>query len=266
MRLGWTVAAIPMLLAGCASTPTPPATPATVPAGLDPDHVLVSIADPTSWPGLAEVEDGRLLTLTADGTLVARGTDDARMAITTTRLDRDGLDRAWASVIASGAAVDAEYDLPGVFDRSTTFVRVDDGSRATELSIYALGEDAIEEPFSPEEQGRRTAAAGLISELRLLAGLEPWTPPALLLWWSPSGDPAAPVVPWGASLDLATGGGPVDNPFYQRCVRLEGDQAAAVADMARRTASNVDVEQDGARYQFAVRPIYPDELDEVDCP
>ena len=66
-------------------------------------------------------------------------------------------------------------------------------------------------------------------------------------------------------VDLATAGTAVQTPVFQRCVRLDGDDAADVAGLASTIPGDVAVEQDGARYVFSVRPIYPDEAG-VDCP
>jgi hypothetical protein len=74
------------------------------------------------------------------------------------------------------------------------------------------------------------------------------------------------LVPWTAPLDLATDGADVRNPLFSRCLRLDGDQVRAAADLVRGLPADVVVEQSGTRYQVGVRPIYPDELDAVACP
>ena len=266
-----TGAVVMTLAASCAApAPSPTAAP-TAPDGLDPDHVLVSIEDLSGWPGFEGTYDPRVASLMADGTLIT--SDPARNALLTTTsatLDPSELDAAWASVVGRGLAIDRTLELPGLFDASTTAIRTDDGTRSTTLSIYALGGGPTEGTFPPEEDLLRRNAEAAIAELRSVAGAEPWTPPALLLWWNhyaeaPSGLQPR-LVAWTPPVDLASAGAPVDTPVYERCARLEGDQAAAVADLARTLPGDVVVEQDGTRYSFVVRPIYPDELGEVDCP
>ena len=259
------------LAASCAApapVPTATAAPPKAPAGLDSDHVLLAIDDVSGWPGFEGVYDPRIATLTADGTLVTHMPNrGGHLPIATTKLDQAGLDAAWGAVQSSGTARDASFDLPGLFDASTTAIRVDDGTRATELSIYGLGSEAGDEPFSPEEAGLRRAATSLITQLQLLAGPEPWRPPAILLWSvDPDEEGTAPqAVPWSPPVDLATAGVAVDNPVYQRCVRLEGDVAGEVADFLRGLPGDALVEQAGTRYGVAVRPIYPDELGEFEA-
>jgi hypothetical protein len=53
---------------------------------------------------------------------------------------------------------------------------------------------------------------------------------------------------------------------HARCVRLEGDDAAAVTALVSTLAPETIVEQAGVRYAVAVRPIYPDEGAAVTCP
>ncbi len=261
------IAAVAILVAACSSTSPSPSGPVTVPAGLEPDHVLVAIDDASNWPGLGEVEDPRLITLTADGMLVVRMPNGARLPVAQTRLDRVALDTAWAAVVRSGTATNATFDLPGAYDVNTTTIRVDDGSRSTKLSIYALGGTPTEGAFDADEARLRGAAGNLVSELGLLAGSDAWTPPAVLLWIEEPGEGLMPrAAPWTPHVDLATAGAPVENQFFDRCVRIDGQAAVDVTDFVRGLPSDVRVEQAGRSYGIAVRPIYPDQLDDVQCP
>ena len=232
--------------------------------------MLIAIEDVSDWPGSKDTSDPRLATLTADGTLVARDTSkNVILPLVSRRLEGPALDAAWASVAGRGLAVDASLESPGLYDATTTTVRVDDGIRATALSIYGLGNDVVEGKIVPDERALRFGASAAIRDLKAMAGGESWTPPALLLWWNVAGDApsgAQPrVVDWTPRVDLATAGTAVHTPVFERCVRLEGDDAAAVAALASTIPGDVAVEQDGARYVFSVRPIYPDEAG-VDCP
>ncbi len=267
-----------ILIAGCATAAPPAASPApTAPEGLDPDHRLVMIEEISGWPGIEGTFDPRVVTLYADGRVVT--SDPARNSILTTTaatLSPRDLDRVWAMVAATRVAQDRSLELPGLYDAETTWIRVDDGTRATTLSIYALGaEGGVGEPdgasmLPDDEIALRRNTVSLRTLLRESAGQAPYTPPALLLWWAPFD--AAPsgieprVVPWTPPLDLATAGAPVDNPVYARCALVEGAAAAAVAELTRTIPHDVAVEQGGSRYQVAVRPIYPDEVGSVACP
>ena len=97
---------------------------------------------------------------------------------------------------------------------------------------------------------------------------EPWTPPALLMWWRPAvpGDWNAKAVQWLAPIDLAAAGQPVDHPVWKRCVRLDGDQAAEVAQFARSLPIDHIVEESAGRYAIVLRPIHQDEAGTVACP
>jgi hypothetical protein len=266
------VAAFAIVLAACAPNPAPrpSPTPPTAPTGLDPDHVLIAIEDISDWPGSEGTYDPRLATLTADGTLVAR--DPSRnviLPLVSTRLQGSALDGAWASVVGRGLAVDASLESPGLYDATTTTVRVDDGTRETALAIYGLGNDVAEGKIPPDERALRFSASAAIRELQARATGESWTPSALLLWWSISEDApsgAEPrVVEWTPPVDLAASGKVVRTPVFQRCARLEGEEAEAVAALASTIPGDVAVAQRGIRYAFTVRPIYPDEAG-VDCP
>lgn len=265
-----------LVLAACSVTPATPAAltpPPAAPDGLDPDHALV-VAEELGGPTfIMDTFDPRSVTLYADGTLVAPGPGGILLPTVGTTLDATTLDQAWALVLGSGLAIDRTLDLPGLFDAGTTEMRVDDGSTLTRLAVYALGaEPADGEPtFAPDEAGIRAAASHVLARLRELSGTDPWTPPAMLLWWGPSEDapsgmPPAHLVPWTAPVDLAGDGAAVDNPLFTRCLRLEGDAVPAVAQMVRSLPSDVVVEHAGARYGIGVRPIYPDEVDAVACP
>jgi hypothetical protein len=217
--------------------------------------------------------DPRSVSLYADGTLVAPGPAGTLLPTVGTTLDAHALDEAWALVVGNGLAIDRTLELPGLFDAGTTEIRVHDGTRLTHLAVYALGADPVdgERTFAPDEAGLRAAASHVLARLREMAGTEPWDPPAMLLWWgtydeAPSGAPPAHLVPWMAPLDLATGGAAVQNPLFDRCMRLDGDEAQAVAALVRTLSPDGVVEQAGTRYSVGVRPIYPDEVDAVACP
>jgi hypothetical protein len=265
--------AIAVAFAGCAPVAPPPASIApTSPVGLDAGRPLVIVDElggPTSLP---DTWDPRAATLYADGTLIA--SDPRRGALLSTsvaQLAGGTLDEAWAAVAGTGLAVDRTLELPGLFDAGTTRIRTDDGSRQTELQVYALGaEPADGATFPPDELVLRANASWAIGRLRELAGADPWTPPALLLWWGPyedfPGGAVAPRVPWTPGVDLATAGASVSSPVWARCAVLEGAAAADVAAFAARVPPGVVVQQAGASYGLAVRPVYPDELGAVACP
>jgi hypothetical protein len=253
-----------------------PSTSVDVPTGLAGDHVLFANDYIVHHPDLVGVYDPRIMTLTADGTLVLeRGDLGTTLATTATKLDDDGLAQAWSSIVRSGVFSDGTLELPGFASRTVTtatnVIHIDDGTRSSRLVIDDLGSEQIfpGEPRIPgSEMSLREAATRLMDELRALGGSEPWTPPALTMWWRPElpADSEATIVPWSLPIDLASAGRPADHPVWERCVRLDGEDAAAVADVAHSLPVGHVVEQAGSRFVLGVRPIHPDELDEVDCP
>ncbi len=269
----WSAAiAIALSLAGCEPAAPVPSVAPTAPDGLDPGRPLIVVDElggPTSIP---DTWDPRSATLYADGTLVASDPRGGRMLSTVSAsLDGAALDEAWAAVAGTGLAVNRSLELPGLADAGTTRIRADDGARRTELLVYALGMDpAAGATFPPDEIVLRTNASWAITRLRELAGNQPWTPPALLLWWGPyedfPGGAVAPRLPWTPAVDLATAGAPAATPVWSRCAVLDGPAAADVATFARAVPSGVVVEQAGLSYGVAVRPLYPDELGSVGCP
>jgi hypothetical protein len=264
--------ALSFTLAACApGTPSPSVAP-TAPAGLEPGRPLLIVDElggPTSLP---DTTDPRSATLYADGTLVASDPRTGTLLSTVSaELDGAALDEAWAAIAGTGLAVDRRLELPGLFDAGTTRIRTDDGTRRTELLVYALGSGPADgATFPPDEVVIRTNAAWAIGRLRELAGDEAWVPPALLLWWSPyedfPGGAVAPRVPWTPGFDLAGAGGLVASPVWERCDLLDGADAAEVARFARGVPPGVVVEQGGVSYAVGVRPVYPDELGSVACP
>jgi hypothetical protein len=275
------IAAAGVAVTGCA--PTSPASPgvgpsaeaATVPPGLDPSHVLVRVDDAGGLPAFAAIEDPRVVTLYADGTLIVRLPAQTGSLVPTwaTRLDAAGLDRAWTVATSGGLAVDRSLELPGLFDASTTVLMVDDGTRSTRLSIYGLGAEGVLDgagaTLPPDELGLRRNATSVLAGLRATAGLQPYTPPAILLFWAPfeaeaTGAPPR-VVPWTAPVDLAAAGVPIQTPIWRRCALLVGAEAAAVVAVARPLPIDIVVEQAGTRYVLAIRPILPDELGTIAC-
>lgn len=260
-------------IAACAPVAPVPSVAPTAPEGLDAGRPLIVVDElggPTSIP---DTWDPRSATLYADGTLVAsdprRGT---MLSTVSTRLAGAALDEAWAAVAGTGLAVDRSLELPGLFDAGTTRIRTDDGTRGTELLVYALGLDPVDgATFPPDELALRANASWAIGRLRDLAGVEPWAPPQLLLlWWGPyedfPGGAVAPRVSWRPAVDLAAAGAPAATPVWSRCAVLEGAAAADVAGFARRVPPGVVVEQAGVSYGVAIRPIYPDEVGSVGCP
>jgi hypothetical protein len=247
-----------------------------VPTGLAGDHLLLAVDYIVEDPVLTGVYDPRLISLTADGSLVVEGRDvDATLGTTVTRLDAAGLEGTWATIARSGVATDADLDLPGVVSEHgpiTAFVfRVDDGTRSTRLRIDSLGSEGVypgDPPVPATEMALRAAATQLLDALRSMRASEPWMPPALLLWWRTElpADWEATIVPWPHPIDLASAGRPLEHPVWQRCVRLDGDEAGAVARFAHTLPIDHLVELDGVRYAINVRAIHPDELDEVGCP
>jgi hypothetical protein len=243
--------------------------PDGTPSGLSPDHVLLAVDYLVHHPALEGVYDPRLVTLSADGTLVIERRDrDVVMGATRTLLDAGGFTAAWSSILRSGVFANGSLGLAGVPDhagRTDTSFRVDDGAQATRLVIQDLGSEQVysaNPPISADEVARRAAASRLIDELRLLGSREPWTPPSLLLWWRSElpADWNATVVPWPLSVDLSTAGQPIDHPVWSRCARFDGADAAAVAAFARSVPIDHLVERDGKRHVISVRPIHEDEI------
>jgi hypothetical protein len=253
-----------------------PSASVDTPTGLADDHILFASDYIVHNPDLVGVYDPRIMTLTADGTLVLeRGDLGTTLATTATRLDDASLAQAWSSIVRSGVFSDGTLALPGFASQTVTTTtnvfRVDDGTRSSRLVIDDLGSEQIF-PGVPRiagsEMSLREAATRLMDELRAMGGSEPWTPPALTMWWRPElpADSGATIVPWTLPIDLARAGRPVARPVWERCVRLDGEDAAAVAEMAHALPVGNIVEQAGALFAVGVRPIHPDELDEVDCP
>jgi hypothetical protein len=269
------ILAIVVALAACGpADPRPRPSPPPVPAGLDPGHVLV-VAEELGGPTfIMNTFDPRSVTLYADGTVIASNpARNLMLATVSTRLGPESLGEAWAKVVGGGLAVDRTLRLPGVFDAGTTQLTVDDGMSVTRLAIDAIGMDPIDgEPTPrPDEAALRANAREAIGMLRELAGLQAYTPPALLLWWGRYEEAPSGIRPklaaWTAPVDLSTAGVPTPaNPIYERCLRLDGADASAVGAVAGTLAPDMIVEQAGARYAVAVRPIYPDEGARVRCP
>jgi hypothetical protein len=151
-------------------------------------------------------------------------------------------------------------------------LRVDDGTRSSLLTVDDLGSEQIyagDPPIPGAEMRLRASATQLIEDLRSMGDREPWTPPALLVWWRPElpADANAETVRWPtAAIDFEAAGHSVEHPVWERCVRLDGDQAAELARLARSLPIDHLVEQGGGRYGLVLRPIHDDEIDEVDCP
>jgi len=243
---------------------------------LPDDHVLLAIDYVVDDPVLDGVYDPRWVSLTADGTLVLhRGDVDAIFGTTATKLDAAGLERAWAAINRSGIFTDGSLVLPGFPQAggpaTRDVFRVDDGKRSTKLTIASLGSEAIYTgavPIPAGEMALRTAAAQLIGDLRSMGGDDPWTPPALLLWWRTElpGDWDATIVAWPLAVDLASAGHSIDHAVWKRCVRLDGSEAAAVARFARTLPIDHLVEARSVRYAINLRAIHPDEIDQIACP
>lgn len=274
MRHGIAAAAVAIAVSivACAPVAPVPSVAPTAPEGLDPGRPLIvvdEVGGPTSIP---DTWDTRSATLYADGTLVASDPRGGTMLSTvSTGLAGAALDEAWATVAGTGLAVDRSLGLPGLADAATTRVRADDGSKRTELLVYALGADPVDgATFPPDELALRVNASWAIGRLRELAGVEPWAPGELVLWWGPyedfPGGAVAPRVSWTPAVDLAAAGAPAATPVWSRCAVLEGAAAADVAGFARGVMPGVVVEQAGISYGVAVRPIYPDEVGSIACP
>jgi hypothetical protein len=262
------VAAIAM---ACGST-----LPAPLPTGLPDDHVLFAADYIVHDPVVEGVYDPRLMTLTADGRLVLERRDvDSIMGATATRLDAARLRHAWSAITGSGVLADGVLRLPGFANQTVTTATnvfsVDDGTRSTRLTIDDLGSEAVfpgDPPIPPSEKALRAAATLLMDQLRAFGDMTPWTPPALLLYWRGEvpHDADATVVPWSGPIDLAKAGTRLEHPVWERCLRVDGPDAAAISGIARAIPIEHLVEQDGTRYAIDVRPIHADELDKVDCP
>ena len=87
--------------------------------------------------------------------------------------------------------------------------------------------------------------------LRDVAWLEPWTPPAMLLWWAPyeeapSGAAPAHLLPWTAPVELATAGAPADLPIFDRC-RLKRVGPGKLARIGKRIRAAQVCSQYGVR-------------------
>jgi hypothetical protein len=246
------------------------------PTGLADDHVLLAVDYIVDDPVTDGVYDPRWISLTADGSLAIERRDvDAILGATLTKLDATGLEQAWAAIIRSGVFADGDlalqgFPLAGAPPIADVF-RVDDGQRSTRLTIAELGSELIYRHAAPvpdAEMALRAAATQLMADLRAMGGEDPWTPPALLLRWRTElpADWDATIVPWSPPIDLATAGRPLDHPVWDRCVRLDGSEAAAVARFANSLPIDHLVESDGVRYGIIVRAIHPDEIDRVACP
>jgi hypothetical protein len=247
-----------------------------VPSGLPDDHILLAIDYIVDEPFLDGVYDPRSVNLTADGSLIHEGRGiNATLGTTVAKLDPTALARIWTAIGRSGIAIDRNLELPGFMSEHgarTAFVfRVDDGARSTRLRIAHLGSEGVypdDPPVPADELALRAAATQLMNELRAIRGEDPWTPPALLLWWRTEvpGDWDATIVTWPLPIDLASAGHAIDHAVWDRCARLDGDDAAAVARFAHTLPVEHLVELAGVRYALMIRAIHPDELGEVACP
>jgi hypothetical protein len=245
-------------------------------ASLPDEHLLLAV-DYHVDLGLHMIVSPRLISLTAGGRLVVERRDqDAILTANVATLDADDLDRAWTTVIDSGVAVDGDLRLAGFMEthgpRTSTTFRVDDGSRSTRLRIASLGSEGVypdDPPVPADELALRASATWLIEALRSIETPDTWIPPALLLAWRHElpADREANAVAWPLAdlLDLASAGRQLDQSVYERCIRLAGDEAAAVARFATTLSMDHLVEFDRSRYALAIRPIHPDETDAVDC-
>ena len=270
-----------LMLSACGADGESMSTTERAPTGLPDDHILFAIDYIVDDPVLTDVYDPRWASLTADGTLVyERRNVDAILGTTVTKLDAAALEEVWSAITNSGVFTDGNLVLPGFPQGggpATAFVfRVDDGTRSTRLTIQSLGSEQIfsdtsvfgPPPIPDAEMTLRTAATKLTDDLRAMQGEDPWTPPALLLWWRTElpGDWDATILPWPLPVDLASAGHPIDHAVWDRCARLDGDEAAAVARFAQTLPIEHLVEVDGVRYGIIIRAIHPDELDQVACP
>ena len=254
----------------------PAASPGDFPAGLDPDNMLLAVDYQVHAPVLDSVEDPRIVTLTADGMLVlARRDLDSTLGTTATPLGPTKLEVAWRAIAASGVAVDRVLDLPGFAARTvtttTTQFRVNDGRRQTDLLVHNLGSEQAflgDPPIAHEELRLRASATALLDSLHALGGDTPWIPPALLLWWREEvpADRNATVVPWQLPVDLEAAGRALGHAVWQRCARLDGSDAAAVAEVAHRLPIDHLVERGTKRFAINLRPIHGDEVRTVVCP
>jgi len=247
-----------------------------VPSTLAGDHVLFAIDYLVQDPVLDGVYDPRWVTLTADGTLVLpeRGTD-AILGATETKLDHDGLKRAWSAILGSGVFADGNLRLPGFMEEkgpvTLDVFKVDDGTRSTRLTVASLGSEGVypgDPPVPEGEMALRASATRLMTDLRAMGGKDPWVPPALLMWWRPElpADWDVTIVRWPVQLDLETAGHDVEHPIWRRCIRLDDEDAAAVARFAHSLPIDHLVEQGGVRYATVIRAIHADEIDRVACP
>jgi hypothetical protein len=269
-------AALLLTLGACAGGAASSSPMETAPTGLADDHLLIAIDYVIDDPVFDGVYDPRGISLTADGRLLLVWRDrDAMFDTRVTRLDAAGLDRAWSAIIDSGVFIDGDLPLPGFPEAGGTATadvfQVDDGTRSTRLVIASLGSEGLtgRPPIPAGEMALRTAATQLMVDLRGMGGgIEQWTPPALLLWWRPElpADTGSPIVPWSLPIDLASAGHPIEHPVWERCVRLEGGGAAAVAEFAGSLPIDHRVELDDVRYAIVVRAIHPEELSNVACP
>ena len=208
-----------------------------VPTGLPADHLLLAIDYVVEDPSLDGVYDPRWVALTADGRLVLERRDvDAILGTTVTKLDAAGLGRAWSAISRSGVFTDGNLRLPGFMEDhppiTADVFRVDDGQRSTRLRIASLGSEGVyvdDPPVPAGEMAVRAAATRLIDDMRAIGGRDPWTPPALLMWWRTElpADRDATIVGWSPPIDLATVGRAIEHPVWDRCVRLDGDEAAS---------------------------------------
>jgi hypothetical protein len=265
-----------LILAACGAIGGSRSPGGNAPTGLAGDHVLLTIDEVVDMSALEGVHDPRFVSLTADGTLMlGRQPVDAVLSMTVTKLDSAGLQRAWSEIGLSGVFTDGNLALPGFPQGGGAALadvfRVDDGRRSTRLTIAFLGSEqipgvALRVPSA--EMARRAAATRLIDDLSAMGGRDPWTPPALLMWWRTElpADWDAKIVGWSLPVDLATAGNAVEHPIWQRCARLDGDEAASVARLAHALPNNHLVELGGVRYAIHIRAIHADEIDTVACP
>jgi hypothetical protein len=264
------LAGVALALVACARPATPTPTPPALPAALPGDHVLLRVEEHAGMIGWQDASTPRRFVLTADGRLQSVVAGRTRLpAIRETMLAPDALAAAWKRIVASGVTRDGRLDVPGLFDAESTVFMADDGDHRTKLEVYGLGATGdVTGPGVPAPSGdapARLAAGDLLSELTVLATGRPVEAPRLALYIAGAGDGVLPSVPWTGALDLASAGGPVAAPGFERCVVLDGDHASATAELARQLPADALVEQDGARWVLGFRPLFADEPDPEGC-
>lgn len=240
-----------------------------------PDEQVFRVEVGGGLPGLDAFDEPPLVAVYGDGRVFRPGPMPAAdppplvRPVVGGRVSQQTIAQLFTLAADNALLRSAHYDLPGLFDATTTVLTIRAGGAVYEQSVYALGAGAgMEAGLDRATIAARGNVAAFVSALLTLSvrpdpdvvssAIRIRVGPATNF---PEGGQAANPVPWPLPGDLGRFGQPAPFGRLERCGVVRGGDLATLRPTLDAATVRTEFTSHGTHYRLTARPLLPGERD-----